>query len=34
MTGDAEELREAIRFIEARPPATVVAEKRNTVAQP
>jgi NADH dehydrogenase len=33
ITGDADELREAISFIEARPPATVVSEERKAVAQ-
>jgi NADH dehydrogenase len=33
ITGDAEDLREAIRFIEARPPAAIVAEKRQAAAQ-
>jgi NADH dehydrogenase len=33
ITGDAEDLREAIRFIEARPPAAIVSEKRQVAAQ-
>jgi NADH dehydrogenase len=33
ITGDAEDLREAINFIEARPPATVVSEKSQDIAR-
>jgi NADH dehydrogenase len=33
ITGDAEDLREAIRFIEARPPAVIVSEKTQFAAQ-
>lgn len=33
ITGDAEDLREAISFIEAKPPAAIVSEKRRVAAQ-